>query len=187
MRARIVDEHDIDVPVGEVGELVLRTEPWGIFAGYHRKPEATAEAFRNLWFHTGDGFRRDAEDNFYFVDRVKDAIRRRGENISSFEVEAAVNSHPDVQESAAIGIAVPGEEQEIKVFAVRRGTALPTHTDLAGHLAERLPRFMVPRYLEFVDALPKTEASNRIKKAVLRERGLTGQTWDCTSGHLVEG
>ena len=102
---RVVDEFDEPVPVGTVGELIVRcSEPWCMNVGYWKMPEKTAEAWRNGWFHTGDGFRLDEDGWFYFVDRMKDAIRRRGENISSFEVEAAVNQHPAVQESAAIGV-----------------------------------------------------------------------------------
>src|SRR5205823_5326601 len=92
---RLVDTHDEEVPVGEVGEFVVRTSmPWALNAGYFGMPDKTADAWRNGWFHTGDALRRDAEGNFYFVDRLKDAIRRRAENISSFEVEAGVNEHP---------------------------------------------------------------------------------------------
>jgi carnitine-CoA ligase len=103
VEARIVDENDCEVPVGEVGQLALRTDcPWAMSHGYAGSHEATAAAWRNGWFHTGDGFRRDADGNFYFVDRLKDAIRRRGENISSFEVESEILAHPAVQEAAAV-------------------------------------------------------------------------------------
>src|SRR3954469_24332234 len=96
-QVRVVDEHDEDVGPNNVGELVVRADvPWVINAGYWGMPEKTAEAWRNGWFHTGDGFMYDDDDNFYFVDRVKDALRRRGENISSFEVEAGINQHPAV-------------------------------------------------------------------------------------------
>ena len=115
--ARIVDDNDCEVAPGVVGELIVRSDvPWSMNHGYHNNPEATAEAWRNGWFHTGDAFRRDADGNFFFVDRLKDAIRRRGENISSFEVEAEVNAHPAVREAAAVG--VPSEFGEDDVLAV---------------------------------------------------------------------
>jgi carnitine-CoA ligase len=180
---QIVDEHDEPLGAGEVGELVVRTrEPWVINRGYHGMPEATAAAWRNGWFHTGDAFRFDADGNYYFVDRLKDAIRRRGENISSFEVEALVSAHPDVVESAAV--AVPSEylEDEVKVCVVLREGAAVTHEELIAYLVPRMPKFMVPRYVEFVDTLPKTEATLRTQKVKLRERALNEQTWDREAG-----
>jgi crotonobetaine/carnitine-CoA ligase len=177
--ARIVDEHDQPLGPGEVGELVVRTqEPWVINRGYHGMPEATAAAWCNGWFHTGDAFRYDEEGNYYFVDRLKDAIRRRGENISSFEVEALVSQHPDVMESAAV--AVPSEylEDELKICVVLRDGSTVTHEELIAFLIPRMPRFMVPRYVEFVDALPKTEATLRTQKVKLRDDPLNDRTWD---------
>ena len=97
---RLVDENDCEVPAGTVGEMIVRTDrPWAMMHGYYNNPEATARAWRNGWFHTGDAFRRDEAGSFFFIDRIKDAIRRRGENISSFEVEAEIVAHPDVQEA----------------------------------------------------------------------------------------
>jgi carnitine-CoA ligase len=186
---RVVDEHDEDVGPGVVGELVVRAgEPWVLNAGYWRQPERTAEAWRNGWFHTGDAFRYDEEGNFYFVDRMKDAIRRRGENISSFEVEAGINQHPGVAESAAI--AVPSElgEDEVKVVVV----ATPGHeldpAELVTWLAARMPRFMVPRYVEVVAELPKTDATFRTRKVELRADPLNARTWDREAAgvHLPE-
>jgi crotonobetaine/carnitine-CoA ligase len=176
---RVVDEHDQPLGPNQVGELIVRTrEPWVLNRGYYGMPEATAEAFRNAWFHTGDGFRYDDDGNFYFVDRIKDAIRRRGENISSFEVEALVNQHPDVVETAAV--AVPSEylEDEVKVCVVRREGVELTHGQLIEFLEPRMPRFMVPRYVEFVAELPKTEATMRTQKVKLRDDPLNDRTWD---------
>ena len=118
-QVRIVDEHDYEVPVGEVGELVVRTDqPWWTAIAYWNMPEKTNDLWRNGWLHTGDGFRRDEEGNYFFVDRQKDAIRRRGENISSFEVEKIVLQHTAVSECAAIGVSTEAGEQELKVCIV---------------------------------------------------------------------
>jgi crotonobetaine/carnitine-CoA ligase len=176
---RIVDEHDHDVAVGEIGEMVIRTrEPWALTSGYFDNPEATAAAWRNGWFHIGDAMRMDEDGNLYFHDRVKDSIRRRGENISSFEVEAEVNTHPAVQESAAVAVKMPGEEDELKVFVVLAEGEQLSPEELCEYLAGRVARFMVPRFVEFIDALPKTEATLRIKKSELRGLGNTDSTWD---------
>jgi crotonobetaine/carnitine-CoA ligase len=176
---RIVDEHDIEVPAGVVGELIVRTRvPWTVNAGYLGMPEQTAEAWRNGWFHTGDAFRYDEDGNFYFVDRIKDSIRRRGENISSFEVEAYVNEHPAVLESAAIAVPSEHGEDEVKVCVVLKPDGILEPEELIEHLIPRMPRFMVPRYVELVDALPKTEATQRVQKVLLREEPLNDKTWD---------
>lgn len=164
---RIVDEHDFDVPPGEVGELVLRTEvPWTLNAGYLNMPEATVAAWRNGWFHTGDAFRCDEQGRYFFVDRLKDTIRRRGENVSSYEVEAEAIRHPAVRECAAIAVPADDVEDEIKLVVVREpGTELAA-AQLWDYLDPRLPRFMVPRYLHFVDELPKTPTL-RVQKALI--------------------
>lgn len=176
---KVVDEHDVEVPAGVVGELVVRShEPWVLSLGYHGMPEATAAAWRNGWFHTGDGFTVDEGGWFYFVDRLKDAIRRRGENISSFEVESFVNEHPSVQECAAVGVPSEVGEDEILVAVVVAPDATLDPEELIAFLEPRMPRFMVPRYVEVVDGLPKTDATMRTRKVELRERGVTATTWD---------
>lgn len=174
----IVDEHDIPVPTGDVGQLVVRTrEPWRLNAGYFGRPEATADAWRNGWYHTGDAFRADDEGWYYFVDRLKDCVRRSGENISSLEVERHVDVHPEVQASACVGVPSDLGEEDVRIFVQRvEGSAL-AHRDLFDYLAETMPRFMVPRYIEFVDTVPKT-ANQRVQKAGLRERPLGPATWD---------
>jgi crotonobetaine/carnitine-CoA ligase len=180
---RIVDEHDQPVGVDEVGELIVRTdEPWVLNSGYYGMPEATATAWRNGWFHTGDGFRVDADGNYYFVDRMKDAIRRRGENISSFEVEALVVQHPDVAECAAIGVPSEFSEDEVKVCVVLHAEVTLSAADLVTWLEPRMPKFMIPRYVEFVDGLPKTEATMRTQKAKLRDHAINANTWDREAG-----
>jgi carnitine-CoA ligase len=176
---RVVDEHDYEVATGEVGELILRTHrPWHMSIGYWDMPEATAASWRNGWFHTGDAFRQDDDGNFFFVDRQKDALRRRGENISSFEVEALVMAHPDVAECGAIGVDSEIGEQEVKVCVVRREGADISAAALVAALEKAMPRYMVPRYVEFVDSLPRTEATMRIQKAKLRVDPLNANTWD---------
>ena len=178
-QVRIVDEHDEEVPTGTVGELVVRADdPWVINAGYWNLPEKTADAWRNGWFHTGDGFREDDDGNFYFVDRLKDAIRRRGENISSFEVEAGVNAHPAVQECAVIGVPSELGEDDVKAVIVLRPDTKATPEEIVEFLEPRMPRFMIPRYIEFVDALPKTDATFRTQKVKLRDNAINANTWD---------
>jgi crotonobetaine/carnitine-CoA ligase len=176
---RIVNEHDYEVGPDEVGELVLRTsEPWTMNAGYLGMPERTAEVWRNGWFHTGDAFTYDQGGNFYFVDRTRDCIRRRGENVSSFDVEVETNEHPLVLESAAIGVPSEYGEEEIKILVVPVPDADLTAEDLINFLIPRMPRFMVPRYVEFVPELVKTEATFRVKKYLLRDDPINTATWD---------
>jgi carnitine-CoA ligase len=183
---KIVDEHDHEVPIGEVGELVVRSyEPWAMNAGYWKMPDVTAHAWRNGWFHTGDAFREDEEGWLYFVDRMKDAVRRRGENISSFEVEAGIVRHPAVAEVAVV--AVPSELGEGDILAavvVLAGEEL-TPEALIEFLIPTMPRFMIPRYVEFVDSLPKTDATMRVRKIELRERGVVETTWDRETAGIV--
>ncbi len=176
--ARVVDENDCEVPTGTVGELILRSDtPWVLSSGYYKNPEATAQAWRNGWFHTGDACRVDEDGNFYYVDRMKDAIRRRGENISSFEVEVEIQTHPQVVECAAI--AVPSEYDEDEVMVVvspRAGTTLDP-AELIRFAIARMPHYMVPRFVRLMDELPKTP-SMKVQKAVLRKDGITSDTWD---------
>jgi crotonobetaine/carnitine-CoA ligase len=173
---RIVDELDREVPAGVRGEIVVRPrQPFTIFSGYYNNPRATMESFRNLWFHTGDRAYRDEEGYFYFVERIKDTIRRRGENISAFEVERAINGHPAVLESAAYAVPSELEEDELKVAVVlHRGEELQLR-EFIRHCRERMPGFMVPRFLEFVDELPRTP-TGKIEKHQLRSRGGNGIT-----------
>jgi len=174
---RLVDEFDGEVPVGEVGELIVRTAvPWTLATGYLGMPEQTALAWRNGWFHTGDAFRQDVEGRFYFVDRMKDSIRRRGENVSSFEVEAEVNAHPDVAESAAIAVHADDEGDEIKIFVVPVAGCSLDPEDLVRFLMPRMARYMIPRFVEVVESMPKTP-TQRVKKVELRERP-PGDVWD---------
>ena len=171
---------DEEVPEGKVGELQVRHKMPGIISdGYLGMPDKTIESRRNLWFHTGDGLRRDAEGWYYFVDRVKDALRRRGENISSFEVESGVRSHPAVAECAVVGVRADleaGEDEILACVVLKAGSSLAPE-DLIAWCDVKLPAFMVPRYIEFLASLPQT-ATEKVRKKELRERGLTASTWD---------
>ena len=177
---RIVDPGtDEELPAGERGEIVIRPKRPGCFMqGYFRMPEKTVEAWRNLWFHTGDAGRLDERGRLWFIDRIKDCIRRRGENISSFEVEQVLNSHPAVAESAVVAArsSIPGGEDEVKACVVLRPGAALTPAELLDFCQPRMPRYAVPRYVELLDSLPKT-ATGKVQKAELRDHG-TDATWD---------
>jgi crotonobetaine/carnitine-CoA ligase len=182
---RLVDDNDCEVPVGSVGEMIIRTDrPWAMNSGYHKNSEATARAWRNGWFHTGDAFRRNEEGYFFFVDRIKDAIRRRGENISSFEVEAEVTAFPAVREAAVV--AVPselGEDDVLAIVAPSPGQSIDP-VALIEFLRGRLAYFMIPRYVRVLPELPKTPSS-KVLKAELRAQGVTCDTWDRESAGIV--
>ncbi len=177
-QARIVDDNDGEVPEGDVGELILRADrPWTISPGYYGMPAASAEVWRNGWFHTGDFFRRNAAGDYFFVDRKKDAIRRRGENISSFEVEAELLSHPSISEAAIIAVPSPLGEDDIMAVVALALEARLDPADLLNYLVPRMAHFMLPRYIRIADSLPKTP-SMRVRKDVLRTEGVTSDTWD---------
>jgi crotonobetaine/carnitine-CoA ligase len=178
VECRIVDAHDIEVAPQVIGELIVRSDlPWTFNGGYNGMPEATAASWRNGWFHTGDLMYRDAHGNFFFVDRQKDAIRRRGENISSIEVEIEVDEHPAVAEVAAIGVASPDGEDEVMVVIAAKPDVRLDPAELIEFLKPRMAHFMVPRYVRILPSLPKT-ATNKIQKAQLRADGVTADTWD---------
>jgi len=182
---RIVDANDIEVPHGTVGELIVRTDlPWALTPGYLNMPEATARAWRNGWFHTGDAFRRDEDGNFFFVDRLKDTIRRRGENISSVEIEADVAAFPGVLEAAAVGVPSPHGEEDLLVCVAAKPGATIEPEALIDFLRARMAHFMVPRYVRVLDALPKTP-TNKVKKADLRAAGVTTDAWDREAAGII--
>ena len=146
--------------------------------GYYKMPEETLRAFRNLWYHTGDYGMKDENGYFYFVDRKKDSIRRRGENISSFEVEEVVNSHPAILESAVIAIKDKEmTEDEVKICVILKEGQTLVPAELIHYCKERMAYFMVPRYVEFMKEFPKTP-NQKIEKYKLRDRGITPETWD---------
>jgi carnitine-CoA ligase len=171
---------DRPLPPDTPGEIVVDMKiPNIVMRAYYGMPEKTAEDFRNLKLHTGDLGRMDADGYFYFMDRVKDYIRRRGENVSSMEVEKQVSDHPGIKEAAAIGVKAgegASSEDEIMVVCIPEGDA-PDPAELTHWLAERIPYFMVPRYIRFVEVLPKTP-TERVQKVKLREEGITPDTFD---------
>jgi carnitine-CoA ligase len=176
--ARVVDGEDNEVPDGTAGELVLRAEaPFAFATGYFGTPDKTVEAWRNLWFHTGDRVIREPDGYFRFVDRLKDAIRRRGENISSFEVEQVLLSHPEIATAAAYPVRSELAEDEVMAAIVRQPGSGLDEVAIVRFCETRMPYFAVPRFLEFVETLPATE-NGKIQKYKLRERGITERTWD---------
>jgi len=175
---KVIDDRGIEVDSNTPGELLLRPKkPYSILLEYYNMPEKTVEAWRDLWFHTGDYLTCDEDGYFRFVDRKKDAIRRRGENISSFEVEKVIRSHPAVLECAAIGVKSHlGEDEVMVCLTLKQGNTL-TPEELIAHCQENMAYFMIPRYLRFIDQLPKTP-TERVEKYRLREEGVTSDTWD---------
>jgi carnitine-CoA ligase len=172
-------ETDTEVAVDAIGEILVRPKkPFCFNLGYFKMPDKTVEAWRNLWFHTGDAGKIDAEGRLFFVDRINDRIRRRGENISSYELEQALNQHPEVAESAVIGLKVEGAggEDEVKAVVAILGSQ-PDPVAFLDWCTPRMPRHAVPRYIEFVSELDKT-ASGKVRKQAMRDAGVTDSTWD---------
>jgi len=177
-QACVVDGDDVEVADGEGGELVLRAdEPFSFATGYFGMPEKTVEAWRNLWFHTGDRVVRESDGWFRFLDRLKDAIRRRGENISSFDVEQVLLRHPAVAAAAVFPVPSEMAEDEVAAAIVLESGASVEPRELVEHCVPLLAYFAVPRYIELVRELPLTE-NGKVRKSVLRERGITAGMWD---------
>lgn len=178
---RIADpETDEPMPVGEVGEILVRPkEPFCFMQGYNGMPERTVETWRNFWFHSGDAGRMDERGFVWYIDRIKDTIRRRGENISSYEVEAVLLEHDAVAEVAAVAVKADqgGEDEVLACIVLNPAVEPPDPVALLDFCTPRMPYFAVPRYIEFIDEIPKTPSS-KIQKNKLRERGLTTATWD---------
>jgi carnitine-CoA ligase len=174
----IVDAQDEAMPPGEVGEIVVRSKRAGLLgSGYINMPERTVEAWRNLWLHTGDLGRIDADGRCWFEDRASDSMRRRGENISSYEVEQLALKHPAVAEAAAVATAsVVGEDEVWLLVTLREGKAV-TAAELFEHCRATMPHFMVPRFIEIVDDFPRT-ATAKVEKYKLRAQGPGPSAWD---------
>jgi crotonobetaine/carnitine-CoA ligase len=189
---RLVDDDDQEVTLGEAGEIVVRPRgSHGMFAGYWGKPEATAQAWRNLWHHTGDYGRLDTDGYLSFVDRKKDSLRRRGENIASLELERAILRHPGIAAVAVHAVhAVPSElsEDDIKACLVPAGPpdepAELKPDEIFEFFKSSLPYYAIPRFVEVLDELP-TNIMGRVQKFKLVERGVTDNTWDLDALGLV--
>lgn len=177
VECRVADSDDYEVPAGSVGELLIRPiEPYGLPSGYWRNSEATVSSWKNLWFHTGDLFVQDHDGWLRFVDRSKDAIRRRGENVSSYEVECQILKHPSVAECAVYGVPSDVLEEEVAAAVVLNAGATISEGELIDFIAPLLPYFAVPRFVTIKDSLPKTE-TEKIRKVELRGAGVGG-AWD---------
>lgn len=175
---KIFDGEDNELPPNTLGEIVVRSKaPWTMSLGYYGMPEKTVETFRNFYFHTGDAGVMDENGYLYFRDRVKDYIRRRGENISSFEVERVFLGHPDVAECAAISVKSEIAEDEVMIVIVPKEAKALSCEELMDWCVPRMPYFAVPRYILLQDQLPKTP-NEKVQKNTLREKGITDQTWD---------
>lgn len=183
---QIVDVYERPVPPGTIGEIVGRPRrPFEIMLGYYKMPEATTRAFRNLWFHTGDLGWVDADGYLYFSDRLKDSIKRRGENVSSMEVEDVISRFPGVQDVAVVGYRHPsGSDEEVRAFIVPKGEAAVDPTALIQHCSAHLAYFMVPRYLDFRRELPRN-AIGKVEKVTLRGIPLDEATFDLKTTNIV--
>jgi len=177
-QVRLVDDNGLEVGPNVVGEFLVRNDhPYSLHLEYYNDAEKTVEAWRDLWFHTGDYGYYDDEGYYYFVDRKKDYLRRRGENISSYEVEKVVNSHPAVLESAAIGVESElGEDEVVICVTLKEGQTLNPE-ELIRYCEPLMAYFMIPRYVRIMQEMPKTP-THRIEKYKLREEGITSDTWD---------
>ena len=178
--ARIVDANDRAVPIGEVGELIVRCEvPWVIASRYFNMPDASARAWQNGWHHTGDLFRQDGEGRFFFVDRSKDVIRRRGENISSFEIERELAEHPCIAAGAAYAVPCPefeGESEIMVAIEAEVGTTIDPD-EVVSFLTRRVAPHMLPRYIRVLPTLSRN-TTNKIVKTALVSEAITEDTWE---------
>ena len=175
---KIFDDRDNALPQGKIGEIVIRpTKPYIMFDGYYKSPAETVKCSSNWWFHTGDHGKVDEEGYYYFCGRKKEGIRRGGENISAYDIESTINAHRAVAESAAFGIADAIMEEEVGVAIVLKPSQTASPEEIIAWCEPRLPKFMLPRYIEFLDKLPKS-ATEKVQKGILKERGITPATWD---------
>ncbi|MEZ5481611.1 MAG: AMP-binding protein [Porticoccaceae bacterium] len=178
MKSKLLMSSTMRVPHGETGEIVVRPKlPYLTASGYVGMPEKTVESWRNLWLHSGDSGRRDEDGWFYFEDRVSDSLRRRGENISSYEVELLVGKHPAVSEVAAVAFPSEIGEDEVRVFVILLPEQQITAEELFEHCGKNMPYFMVPKYIDIVEEFPRTPTA-KIEKYKLRDMPKTDATWD---------
>ena len=192
VEAIIADENDQELPYGEIGELLIRSSNnndrrKGFMKGYLKDEEATEEAWRNGWFHTGDFCKRDEEGYFYFVDRKKDIIRRSGENISASEVEAVIRLHPMIVDAAVIPVPDEKRIEEVKAYIIKRKDAEVNPQEIIEWCEERLAYFKIPRYIEFRDDFPRT-STQKVQKNILKQEtdDLTRSSWDRTKHMMLK-
>lgn len=172
---RLIGDDHQEVGPGKVGEVIVRPRvPHTMMEGYYNDAAGNERALREGWFHTGDNMRRDADGWHYFVDRKKDAIRRRGENISSFELETVVNQHPAVLETAAVAVPSELSEDDVKLYVVRKPGQSVDHGEIWAWCDERMPAFWVPRYVEFIESMPRTP-NQKVMKVELRRNEMGGE------------
>ena len=184
---RIADDFDDPVPTGAEGEILIRPrEAYTMMTGYFRNPQATADVWRNLWYHTGDIGFVDDENYLHFIGRKKDSIRRRGKNISAFEVEEVLNTHPAILESAVIGVPSELTEDEVKAIVVLREGESLTPEALIEWAGGNMPKYAVPRYVEIVEVLPKS-STGKVQKVELRGDWKSTATYDAESGTYLKG
>jgi carnitine-CoA ligase len=177
---QIVDENDAQVPAGVTGEVVLRSlTPWAASLGYYKMPEATLSAMRNLWWHTGDYGHVDADGYLYFGDRKKDSLRRRGENISAFEVESIILQHPSIKDAAVFAISSEMSEDEVAAAIVLVDGHTLAEAELIVYCAKNMAHYMVPRFIQVCADLPRT-SSHKVRKDVLRQAAQADRSllWD---------
>jgi len=175
---KLVTDDGQTAQANQPGELLIRPrKPWSMMLEYYNKPESTVTAWQDLWFHTGDYLQCDPDGYYYFVDRKKDAIRRRGENISSFEVESLVNRYPDVLESAAVPVPSEIGEDDVMICVVAKGDTEIDPAALHAYCREQMADFMLPRYIRTMPQIPKTP-TQKVQKYQLRQTGVTVDTWD---------
>jgi crotonobetaine/carnitine-CoA ligase len=187
MEVKIVDDDDFEVPPGVAGEIVLRcNDPWRAALGYYKLPEATLAAHRNQWFHTGDRGMFDADGYLWFIDRKKDCIRRRGENISAFEVEQIISTHPEIAGAAVFPVATQSNDEEVAAVVVRRPGSRCNEAELVDHCQRNMAYFMIPRYIVFRDELPVT-VNQKVEKFKLRQdlEADLSKAWDRERAGIV--
>jgi crotonobetaine/carnitine-CoA ligase len=180
VETKLLDEFDREVPDAAIGEFCVRPrEPFTVFNGYHGIPHTTLQTFRNMWHHSGDLGRRDADGELFFVDRKKDSLRHKGRNTSTFEVEHIARKFSGVADAAAVGVPVANAkfEEELMIFLKRIPGVEIKPLEFCRHMDANAPYFFVPRYIEILDEFPATP-TNKVQKFKLRERGLGPQTWD---------
>jgi carnitine-CoA ligase len=176
----LLDDDDNEVAEGEVGEICVRPRvPFAIFNGYFRQPDATLDAFRNLWYHTGDLARRDADGELFFADRKKDSLRHKGRNINSFEVEHIARQFPGVTDAAAVGVKLLDQdhEEELRICLMSPGDSTVDPMAFCEFMDAHAPYFFVPRYVDVLDAFPLTP-TGKVQKFKLRDAGVCSSTWD---------